>query len=346
MTAQNHVSESMVGRLIELLGGYRRLIIVGHDNPDPDFLASAIALKFIAKSELKLSSVITCGGMIGRAENRSMVRLLKIKLNPISRVRFGKTSAVVLIDTQPGTGNNSLPENVIPQAVIDHHPRRRQTNATLVDIRTDYGATSTILTEYIRALRSEPPAPLATALAYAIVSETRDLSRETGEHDIEAYLYTLARANKRRLARIIHPKVSRYYFTAIARALNNAFYYRNVIGARLGEVLQPDVISQMADLLLSHERMSWVICSGFFDEQLLISVRNSTGRADSGRLMKKVVGRRGTAGGHELSAGAQINCSGMLPSERLRLEEVLIMDFIHRITRQKDIEPKPLIQSL
>lgn len=336
-------TQENLGRLRELLRGRHRLVIVGHDNPDPDFLGSALALRFLARELTGVPSLIACGGVLGRAENRAMARLLRIRITPLTPALFGRHTAVAVLDTQPGTGNNSLPRGVYPLVIIDHHPRRATTAADLIDIRADYGATSSILVEYLKALGPEVPAPLATALTYGILSETLDLSREAGEREVEAYLWLLVRANKRHLAQIIHPKVSRYYFITVGRALNNAFFYRNVIGARLGEVSLADVIAQTADLLLTHERMSWAICTGFVGDQLLVSARSTNGKANLGRLMRTLVARKGTAGGHELTAGAQIDCRDLLPAERLRLEEGLMTDFFRLVTHQKTIEPKPLI---
>jgi nanoRNase/pAp phosphatase (c-di-AMP/oligoRNAs hydrolase) len=347
MARENGRPGDMTDKLTQALRGIRRLIIVGHDNPDPDVLASSLALKHLARTLAGVNSVITCGGVLGRAENKAMVRLLRIHLTPMGEIRFGnKTTGVAVLDTQPGTGNNSLPAGVKPLIVIDHHPRRKATAAPFVDIRSDYGSTSTILTEYLLGHDLEIPASLATALSYGIASETIDLSRETGEADIRAYLTTLTRASKRQLAQINHPKVSRYYFTTLSRAMKSAFSYRNVIGTRLGEVAQPDVVAQVADLLLSHERMSWAICTGFYREQLLLSVRSSNARAKLGALTRRIVGNRGTAGGHELSAGAQIPCHSLVPAERLRLEECFILEFVRSITHSKEIEVKPLVPQI
>jgi nanoRNase/pAp phosphatase (c-di-AMP/oligoRNAs hydrolase) len=160
---------------------------------------------------------------------------------------------------------------------------------------------------------------------------------------VDAYLWLLVRANKRLLAQIIHPKVSRYYFVTVGRALNSAFFYRNVIGARLGDVAQADVIAQTADLLLTHERMTWAICTGFVGDQMVVSARSSNGKANLGRLMRKLVAKKGTAGGHELTAGAQIDCRDLVPAERIRLEEGLVTDFIRLVTHQKNVDPKPLL---
>jgi nanoRNase/pAp phosphatase (c-di-AMP/oligoRNAs hydrolase) len=343
MPRENGRSTDNPAKLVDVIRRFQRLVVFGHDNPDPDYLASALAVRFIARSQAGIATVITRGGVLGRAENRAMARLLRIHLTPVEEVSIGRHTGIVLLDTQPGTGNNSLPREVTPHVIIDHHPRRPRISAPLADIRTEYGATSTILTEYLSGLGMEVSSPVATALTYGIASETLDLSRETGERDIHAYLHNLLRANKRHLAQIIHPKVPRYYFSVINRALRQAFCYRSVIGASLGEVTQPDVIAQIADFLLTHERMSFAICSGFFGDQLLISVRSSSSRVRLGRILKTVVGRHGTAGGHEAAAAAQITCHSLVPSERVRLEESLLLDFVAHVTRQKLVELKPLL---
>jgi nanoRNase/pAp phosphatase (c-di-AMP/oligoRNAs hydrolase) len=343
MSGTNQHNTAIVEKLIGILGKRRRLVIIGHDHPDPDYLASALALKHIARTRSGVPSVITSGGVLGRAENRTMVRLLKIKLTPLTKIKFKTGTAVALLDTQPGTGNNSLPPGIKPLIIIDHHPRRPETDAPLVDIRPEAGATSSILAGYLRTMDADLPSNLATALVYGIASETQDLGRESSREDIESYLFALRKANKKQLGTIRHPKVSRYYFVAMDRALHSAFYYRNIIGTRLGGVEQPDVISQMADLLLSHERMTWSICSGFFGDELLFSARSSNIKAKLGTLLRRMVARKGTAGGHELSAGAQVDCRDMSPAERLRLEEELLLKFMRLITHRKDVEPRALI---
>jgi nanoRNase/pAp phosphatase (c-di-AMP/oligoRNAs hydrolase) len=336
-------SSEAVGRLKDVLSGAHRLVIVGHDNPDPDYLASAMALRTLARELAGISTVITMAGVLGRAENRAMVRLLRIRLQPLEAVHVGEGSVVAMIDTQPRAGNNSVPRRIRPRIVLDHHPRLRSTVAPLVDIRVGYGATSTILAEYLQAAGIEPAAGLATALAYGIASETLDLSREASVLDTSTYLSVLARANKPHLAAMMHPKVPRYYFAVLARALREAFYYRNVIGARLGDVAQPDVIGQTADLLLTHERMSWAICTGFYNETLLVSARSATGQTRLGGLLRRLVANRGTAGGHEHAAAAQIPCRGIVQAERLRLEESILMGFMRLISRQETVEPRALI---
>src|SRR6185312_8407434 len=126
-----------------------RAAIMTHDNPDPDSLAAALGLRTLFESS-GIPSTITIGGIIGRAENRAMVRELKIDLVPIERLDWKAHPVVAMVDTQPGTGNNSLPSGRTADVVIDHHPPRADlAEVPWLDIRTEMGATATIVYGYL-----------------------------------------------------------------------------------------------------------------------------------------------------------------------------------------------------
>ena len=80
--------------------------------------------------------------------------------------------------------------------VIDHHPEQPGYTAVFKDIRADYGSTSTILTEHLRAVDVNISERTATAMLYAIKSDTLFFNRQANRVDIEAfsYLYPLADA--------------------------------------------------------------------------------------------------------------------------------------------------------
>ncbi|HYH46450.1 MAG TPA: bifunctional oligoribonuclease/PAP phosphatase NrnA, partial [Thermoanaerobaculia bacterium] len=65
-----------------------RWLVLTHDNPDPDALASAMILSNVLRSAFKQRVTIAYGGIVGRAENRAFVRVLKLPIVPISRVVF------------------------------------------------------------------------------------------------------------------------------------------------------------------------------------------------------------------------------------------------------------------
>ncbi len=329
--------ESLVGAV----RGVRVLNICSHSNPDPDSIASAAALKFLLEEAAGVKSRLVYHGIIGRAENQAMVQLLRLPLRPLRRVR--RLNDVALVDTQPRTGNNPYPRQYRPRIVIDHHPLRKSTAAGWVDVRPGYGATATILQEYLVAAGLSVPSWLATAMAYAISSETRDLGREAGSADVRAYLQLFPLVQKGVLARIEHPRLPRSYFSTIDTALHRAFYYRNVIGSKLGRVDTPDIVSEVADFLMSHERMTWCITIGLYQEQLYISLRSTNLKAEAGNLMKKLLDKQGTAGGHGQMAGGQVDVSEMTPADVKLLEERLLQRFLRLLGHTEKADFKPLI---
>jgi nanoRNase/pAp phosphatase (c-di-AMP/oligoRNAs hydrolase) len=309
--------------LFRAVAGAGSLVICTHRNPDPDSISSALALRYLLEHAAGVRAVVAYEGVIGRAENRALVSLLRLPLRPLESLSPVDWNQVALVDTQPRSGNNSCPRTARPLVVIDHHPPLKTTVAAWADLRPSYGATATILAEYLHLSGLAVPAWLATALAYGISSETRDLGRGAEERDLEAYLRLYPRVRKRILARIEHPRLPRSYFAVLDRALHRAVCYRNVIGSRLGDVESPDSVAEIADFLLAHERMGWSVVTGRHGGQLYVSLRAIRGRG-AGHLLRELLRERGTAGGHGRMAGGQIDIAGMTPFEVEALEEELL----------------------
>lgn len=330
-------------QLEKVVEGYSSLLIATHDSPDPDSLASAAVLGYILGERTGIRWKIGYGGLIGRAENRAMVKHLKIKVSQLNSLKTDRKQAYALVDTQPGSGNNPLSARIKPLIVIDHHPLRQKTKCPFLDVRPDYGASATILTEYLLGAGLAITAQMATALAYAIISETEDLGREASQADIEAYLRLFPKANQKILARIRHPKLPVYYFASLQKAIANAFIYRNIIGSRLGSIEHPDLVPQVADLLIAHERMGWCICTGRYREEIYISIRTINVKAEAGHLLRRIVNQRGTAGGHGMMAGGRISCRGLSEAECEGVENEIIERFLEKLGHRGDIVFKPLL---
>ena len=297
------------GALTSLLQALDRpgpLVILPHDNPDPDSLASAAALKFMAATLIKREAHIVLGGIVGRAENRAMLTYLNITLVPVSEVRFGGDTQVVLVDTQPGRTNNSLPDGIVPAAVIDHHPAYdTYPGVAFLDLRDQYGATSTILTEYLRESKLVPEAKIATALFYGIAAETQDLGREATAADIEASHFLYPYTNKRRLAKIENARVPREYFRVFREGIERATLYDRVVVSMLGEVQYPDMVAELADFLLRLDQVEWAAAIGTFGTCLHCSIRTIDREVNAGDLLQRVLGSR-SAGGHDMIAGGRL----------------------------------------
>jgi len=288
--------------------GRRRALILLQDNPDPDAIASAAALKLLLKELAGCDTVIAYGGVVGRAENRSMLRYLGTSMRAAADAPLDRFDLVAMVDTQPGFGNNPVDDGARVDIVIDHHERAGGAPGDqFCDIRPGYGATATILAEYLRAADITPSAPLATALAYGIQSDTQDFGRETSEADIQVFTWLYPLANKRLLSRIENEQEPREYFTAVSRALRDARTYGNAALCWLGRMINPDMTGEIADLLLRLDEAEWVLCQGLYRGTLYLSLRTDLRSADADGVMKAIVGELGRGGGHEMLAGGQIS---------------------------------------
>ncbi len=345
VTEQDGKIRKNLAKLDKTLADRKHLLILVHNNPDPDAIASAAALGFLAEARAGIQYSIAYGGIVGRAENREMVRKMKLQMKQVNRISFDKYDCIALVDTQPGSGNNSLPQDTKCDIVIDHHRRRGKQTAGFVVIEPGLGVTATLLVEWITASGLLFPADLSTGLAYAVISETQNLGRETTKRDIDAYLAVYAKANKRTLAQIITPKLVHSHFVSLAKALGSAHIYRNLIYAHIGEVAVPEVVAEMADFLLRHERISWSLVSGRYKDRLIISIRTSSTGGRAHELIKALVPDENTVGGHEMIAGGYIALSNGNKQELMELETMLSRGFATFLGYDK-ADWKPLLTKI
>lgn len=306
--------------------------LVVHNNPDPDSLASAMGLHYLLKRKGFPTVRIYYDGFIGRAENKAMLSQLKISVHQISRVRLACRRQFILLDCQPFAGNVTLPERVMPLAVIDHHLLRHRTRKVpFFDVRPDYGACSTIIYEYLISEDMAIPTPVATALFHAIFSETQGLGREGSPADKKAYLELLPRVSFERLSKIQYPSLSRDFISNLLRVLASGFYYKHLVGAILEELPYPDFVAEMADFLLRIKNMSWSICLGSYQGLLYVSIRSRNIHANTARLLKRAIPKSGTAGGHELIAGAQVKIDKMDVAEVQALKSEIVRKVLREL---------------
>jgi nanoRNase/pAp phosphatase (c-di-AMP/oligoRNAs hydrolase) len=302
------------------------LLIVMQNNPDPDAIAAACALRELANRTSRINCQFAYGGKIGRAENRELVHYLGFVFHPFAEVSHQQSDLIALVDTQPAAGNNPLPEGVQPDIIIDHHPPiEASRGVAFTDIREHYGATSTILWEYLKEAQITPQRPVATALLYGIRSDTQDLGREAAKADIVAMEALYPLANKQMLSQIQQGREPPAYYQMLSMALANTKIYGHCMICSIGKIDNPDMIGEVADLLLRHEAVDWVMCYGFFDEQLLISFRTQDNRLDAGQVAQSVVYKLGTGGGHASMAGAQIP---LLKGNQARIERLIRTRFL------------------
>jgi nanoRNase/pAp phosphatase (c-di-AMP/oligoRNAs hydrolase) len=301
-----------VSALFEVVKGARSALILTHDDPDPDAIASALALAYLLEQRQSLAATLAHGGIIGRAENKAMVNLLSIELRPLHDLDLGQYDVVALVDGSVGAGNVSLPSQFTPTVIIDHHSdvSLNVAGVPFSDIRGECGATSTILTGYLRAVGLTPDRRAATALFYGIKADTMGLARAAGEADVDAYLYLLPLSDTKILAQIENAQVPLDYFRAFERALERTSVYHDVVICNLSAMDWPDLAAEMADFLLRWEGASWIICMGLYQDEVVVSVRTNDLEANAGQVVRTVVEGLGTGGGHALLAGGRVPLDG------------------------------------
>jgi nanoRNase/pAp phosphatase (c-di-AMP/oligoRNAs hydrolase) len=297
------------------VAGVENVLIVPHNDPDPDAIAAALGLRHLLAGLAQVDSRVAYQGIVGRAENKALVRYLGRPLRQLATGDLRTAQAVALVDTQPGTGNNPLPLSQLPLIVFDHHPPREATaRVAFVELQPEVGATSTMLVEYLRAAGLDLPQPLATALFYGIKSDTQGLVRRASAADVDAYFFLQPQIDVQALSRIEGAQVSPEYFRRLDAVLHAARVYGQAVISYAGDMPRPDLAAELADLLLRLQGAQWAICSGAYEDMLILAVRSRHPRGGAGRLVRAIVGEGGTAGGHDVMAGGQIPLRGRAPT--------------------------------
>lgn len=283
----------------------KKLAIIVHDNPDPDAISSALALKTIARSFNVISNIIY-HGEIGHHENKAFVNLLGIDLYRAEDIVLNEYEALALVDCSVPGANNFLPSETHVNIIIDHHPLPdSEINSELIDIRPHVGAAATILTKYLQELNIDIDNKLATALLYGIRTDTLDFKRNTDSADLSAASYLYPLSDHDILEQLERPSMSIETLDVLGEAINN----RQVIGSYLlsnvGSIRNRDTLPQAADYLLNLEGISTSIVFGVTDEKIYISGRSNDIRVNLGDVMKRAFGEE-AGGGHATAAAAQI----------------------------------------
>ncbi len=272
-------------------------------NADPDSLASALAVKRLLRYRVK-NVTIAYPNEIRRLSNLAMLNLLKIPAERLQNVKPADYSKKIILDSQPC----HLPafDNIAFDAVIDHHPPTKGWCATFVDIRRDYGATASMLVEYLRAAEIKPPVVLATALFYAIKVDTHNFEKKSVPADVISfrYLYNLVNHNLVRKIELSELRKSELsYFTL---ALNDYRIDKKRLYLHLGKVRSPDIMVMIADFFNRVNEVSWVLVSGIHNDRLVVIFRCDGYKKNAGTLAANIFAKLGVAGGHREAARAEV----------------------------------------
>jgi nanoRNase/pAp phosphatase (c-di-AMP/oligoRNAs hydrolase) len=304
----------------------RHVLILTHDHPDPDALASAWALGVLLRRHAGKRVQLAYSGIVGRAENRAMIRHLRIPILPLERKLLERAQAIALVDAQPATGNTFLPEGRLPHVVLDHHPMRPGTRrVAYAHVDPAVGATATLAAGYLEAAGIRPQRRLATALFYAIRTETQNLRREASPADARQFARLFPLVDNVALSQIELAPIPRAYFALMDQAIRNTRVYdRRVTVTRLGRVGSPDMVAQFADLLVRLEGVTWSVVMGRYRGAVLLSIRTDRVGAHAGGIVARIVAGEGSAGGHGMMAAGRVPVPGSDSRAYERVERRLV----------------------
>ncbi|HUL62768.1 MAG TPA: DHH family phosphoesterase [Methanocella sp.] len=286
----------------------RRIGIIVHDNPDPDAIGGALALKDMAESVGKPADILYYGP-IGHQETRAFINLLSVPLRQITSPVLAEYGVLALIDCNTPGRNNSLPPGTPVNIVIDHHAPREENgiaDADFVDIRPDVGATSTIMTRYVQELDFEISSTLATALLYGIRTDTGEFKRNTSAVDLTSAAFLHGKAEQDLLAQIETPSMSLETMDVLGEAIRNKQIEGSYLISDVGFIHDRDTLPQAADHLLKLEGINTVLVFGMTEDKLHLSARSKDIRVNIGEVIQRAFGDIGSAGGHQRMAAAQI----------------------------------------
>lgn len=285
-----------------------RVLILLHNEPDPDALAAGLALRNVLR-RTRTTAIIGAMQGITRPENLRMADLLDIQVETIKAEEFSTFDRIATVDVQPHYFGGLLPK---ADLVVDHHPEQAGYTAVFKDIRADYGSTCTILTEHLRAVDVNISERAATAMLYAIKSDTLFFARQTNRVDLEAFSFLYPLADPALIRKMEGSEITIERLQHVTRALSASRLSNRVLSAYLGETTREDFIPYTADFMLQIEDVKWTIVSGIVGGQLIVSVRNLGYSRNAGEFVKATFGDIGSAGGHRAMAKA------VVPIERFR----------------------------
>jgi len=271
-------------------------------NADPDAIAGAMAVKRLLwrrVSGVTISNV----NVIQRPDNLAMVRLLGVNLTFINSLEPNKYDRTVIVDSQPD--HNEAFKQFETHAVIDHHPDTTN-QIPYKDIRPKYGATASMMTEYLRAAKIKPSTKLATGLFHAIKTDTSNFERQTLIEDVRAFQFLFRHANPHLTRKIEQAELRLDFLNYFKKALQEKRLRRGRIFAHLGRIKNPDICVVIADFFMRVNSVTWSIVSGIYDHRLIIILRNDGLRKNAGQTAQKSFGFSGSAGGHKGMARAEI----------------------------------------
>src|SRR3954467_9882881 len=316
-----------------------RILIMLHNDPDPDAMASGLALRNVLR-RTKTTAIIGALQGVTRPENLRMVNLLDIHVELMTPALLKEYDRIAMVDVQPHYFGGLIDR---VDLVIDHHPEQPGYTAVFKDIRPDYGSTSTILTEHLRAVDVNISERTATAMLYAIKSDTLFFNRSTNRVDLEAFSYLYPLSDAALIRKMEGAEITLERLDYVLKAHRGGILVDQVFAAFLGTMPREDFIPYVADFFLQLEDVKWTVIAGIVNDSLVLSVRNLGYTKNAGEFVRRFFSDIGSAGGHRAMAKAVVPIGafrakvGDIPADQISAK---LQEFAHEFLQHEPTAPE------
>jgi nanoRNase/pAp phosphatase (c-di-AMP/oligoRNAs hydrolase) len=333
-------------KLLRLLRDKKNILVTTHRFPDPDALASSWALYLLLTDKIPGASItLSVKDQLSGGVNEMFIRHSGLKVTPWDDAALPQFDAIILTDVTPGVAYSPLPEQFPPLAIIDHHRTRRRRKVPFSDIRSDVGASTSIIFSYYMEVEQPFSPDLAATMLYAIESDLAGAAGQPGDLDNIALSSLTLRANTRKLYQMRYADLPQSYYVSYYSGLSNAMYYENAIFSHLDTIDSPEKPAVVADFLLRFEPVQWALVTAVYDSRLVLSLRTSNGKLSAADMIRRLLRGIGEGGGHRTKAGGIIPLESTTPAEIDRKRTLLRRRYLRVLgiknTPGKRLVPRP-----
>jgi len=313
-----------VRKLLKLLEGKQNILITSHTHPDPDALASALGIAYLVRAKLPVKVTLSFKGRLGGGINERFVQLANLNAEPWDDAKIPSYDAIILMDCQPTFAYSPLPAGVVPTSVIDHHRAPGKiARCAFCDIRTDVGASSSIVFSYFMELETPIPRDLAATMLFAIESDLAGAAGTPGELDNIALSSLTLLADTRKLYQMRYAPLPASYYQMYFNAVRHAFRYDRAIMSHLETIDSLEQPALAADFLLRNDAADAALVTAVYENKLVVSLRTSSPKLLASEVAKRLLRNIGQGGGHRSKAGGFVPLQTGTPAEIERLRNTL-----------------------
>ena len=330
-------------RLAKMLRGAESVLILGHQNADPDAVCSAFAFSILAlRLNKKLKLYFASPDGVSKLSKQILAVVpLEVTTNP----DLSNADLIVTVDTntlqQLGNLRSSVVESGKPLVMIDHHAPHPDNAKTATFVICDETATSTceMILEMYNKLRVKPSKTVSQALLIGLLVETGHLSIATRATFNSAF--ALVRLGADPESALEATRSSMDESERIARIKSAQRLRMDRVGKWVIVLSEVGSYHASAARALIALGAHVAVVAGKRNSELTVSLRSTREFASQtgfhlGRDLAGPLGTRmgGMGGGHATAAGA--NVSGEV-NQALKLASRLIRDFLMPPTKDNTL---------